>query len=70
MSLFLKCFFFILWLLEEPQTYEQTIVTGSGQVMGVGLQSEVSRLCRGLPGHGGSPAELGGINPEPLEPSL
>lgn len=35
----------------------------------MGLQSEVSRLCRGLPGHGGSPAELGAISPD-LEPSL
>lgn len=38
-------------------------------MLGVGFQSEVSRLCRGLPGHGGSPAELGGISPD-LEPSL
>ena len=34
-----------------------------------GLHSEVSRLCRGLPGHGGRLAELDGIRPA-LEASL
>lgn len=42
------------------------IVTGRGQL---GLQSEVSKLCRGLPGHGGIPGEFGGISPD-LEGSL
>lgn len=36
---------------------------------GEGLQSEVSRLCKGLPGQGGSPAELGGTSAD-LEMSL
>lgn len=28
----------------------------------MGLQSEVSKLCRGLPGHGGNPGEFGAIS--------
>lgn len=48
---------------------KQNVVTGDGQVREGGLQSDVSRLCRGLPGHGGKPGEFGVISPD-LEGSL
>lgn len=35
----------------------------------MGLQRDVSRLCRGLPGQGGNPGEFGVISPD-LEGSL
>lgn len=70
-----------VWI--EPQTLVETLLSlGSPEpIRGVCfenfrndnrkqlLQREVSRLCRGLPGQGGSPAELGGIRPD-REPSL